>query len=373
MSRYVPSSGQEWESIEPQDAGFDPAKLAEIAAFHVANESEWPRSRYHPNGEYVGTAYIQEKPPFNEVIGPVRERDAPAGMLLKGGRIVSQWGDVARADMTFSVAKSFLGILAGLAVERGLIRSLDDRAADYALDDGFSGPHNSAITWRHLLQQTSEWEGTLWSKPDAVDRNRQAGPGASNDRKGEERALRAPGAHWEYNDVRVNRLSLSLMQVFRRPLPEVLNEAIMEPIGASGWEWRGYRNSTVEIDGAPMESVSGGGHWGGGLFIPTTVLARVGLLIQRGGEWNGRQLVSRDWIAQMCEACDANPVYGFMWWLNTARKLYPSAPESSVFALGAGNNLIWLDQEHDLVLVVRWVHREKIDGLLATTLAAIRR
>jgi CubicO group peptidase (beta-lactamase class C family) len=372
MSRYVPPVGREWETIGAREAGFDPDRLGEIAAFHDASESEWPRSMYHPNGEYVGTAYIQEKPPFNEVIGPVRERGPPAGMLLKNGRIVTQWGDVNRADMTFSVAKSFLGVLAGIAVERGLIRSLDDRVADYALDDGFSSSHNRAITWRHLLQQTSEWEGTLWSKPDSVDRNRQAGPGSNNERKGDERELRAPGTHWEYNDVRVNRLSLSLMQVFRRPLPEVLTEAIMQPIGAGGWDWRGYRNSTVEIDGKPMESVSGGGHWGGGFFIPTTALARFGLLIQREGEWNGRQLIAKEWIARMCEPCHANPVYGFMWWLNTQRKLYPSAPESSVFALGAGNNIIWIDQELDLVLVARWVHREKIDGLIATTLACMR-
>jgi CubicO group peptidase (beta-lactamase class C family) len=369
MSRYVPS-GQEWERIDPREAGFDPQRLAEVGRFHAANESEWPRSMYHPNGEYVGTAYIQEKPPFNEVIGPVRERGAPAGLILKGGRIVAEWGDIERPDMTFSVAKSFLGILAGLAVERGLIRSLDERCADYALDDGFAGEHNGAITWRQLLQQTSEWEGTLWSKPDSVDRNRQAGPGARNDRKGDERELRRPGTHWEYNDVRVNRLSLSLMQVFRRPLLEVLDEAIMTPIGASGWEWRGYRNSTIEIDGRPMESVSGGGHWGGGLFIPSTALARVGLLIQRRGEWNGRQLLARDWIAQMLEPCPVKPIYGFMWWLNTNGELVPSASHESVFALGAGNNIIWIDPRDDLVMVARWIHKEKIDGLVAAARAA---
>ncbi len=370
MPRYVPPSGQDWKHVAPEEAGYDPDRLAQVAAFHAAHESEWPRSMYHPDGQYVGTAYIDEKPPFNEVIGPVRERGAPAGMLLKGGRIAAQWGDVARADMTFSVAKSFLGVLAGLAFARGLIRSLDDRVAGYVQDDGFESPHNRAITWRHLLQQTSEWEGTLWSKPDAVDRNRQAGPGANNASKGEERALREPGTYWEYNDVRVNRLSYSLLQVFRRPLPEILDEAIMTPIGAEGWEWRGYRNSTVEIDGRPMESVSGGGHWGGGLFIPTTALARFGLLIQRKGEWEGKQLISADWVDRMCEPCPANPVYGFMWWLNTDRKLYPSAPASSVFALGAGNNIIWLDPEDDTVLVARWIHKGSIDGLIAATLAA---
>jgi CubicO group peptidase (beta-lactamase class C family) len=56
-------------------------------------------------------------------------------------------------------------VLAGVAVERGLIRSIDDPVRDYSLDDGFTSPQNRDITWRHLLDQTSEWEGTLFDKP----------------------------------------------------------------------------------------------------------------------------------------------------------------------------------------------------------------
>jgi CubicO group peptidase (beta-lactamase class C family) len=363
-STYTPGNADQWETIDPQKAGFNPALLAELEAYHAAHESEWPRSMYMPNGEYAGTAFIGDRPPHNTAIGPVKPRGGPAGMLLRGGRVVSHWGDTGRADMTFSVAKSFLGVLAGLAVERGLIRSLDDRMADYALDDGFEGAHNAAITWRHMLQQTSEWSGTLWGKPDTVDHNRQVGPGTASATKGEARVLRAPGAFWEYNDVRVNRLSLSLMQVFRRPLPEVLDEAIMTPIGATGWVWHGYENSTVEIDGRAMESVSGGGHWGGGFQISTDALARFGLLIARQGRWNGKQLVPESWIGQMLAPCPANPVYGFMWWLNTERQLYPSAPASSVFARGAGSNVVWIEPSDDILLVARWIRSDSIDGLI---------
>ncbi|MCC5983370.1 MAG: serine hydrolase [Rhodobacteraceae bacterium] len=368
---YVPGDLASWESVDPAEAGFDPGRLDQVAEFHRANESQWPNSMYMPNGEYVGTAYIEEKPPHNTVIGPVKERGGPAGMILRGGRIVSHWGDIERPDMTFSVAKSFLGVLAGLAVERGLIRSLDDRVADYALDDGFEGPHNSAITWRHLLQQTSEWEGTLWSKPDSVDRNRQAGPGAVNTAKGDDRDLSAPGTHWEYNDVRVNRLSLSLLQVFREPLDEVLEQSIMTPIGATNWVWHGYHNSQVVIDGREMTSVTGGSHWGGGFQIPTDALARFGLLVSRKGAWNGQQLIPATWIDQMLEPCHANPVYGFMWWLNTDRKLHPSAPATSFFALGAGSNVIWIDPELDIVMVARWVAKDKVDALVGTVRAAM--
>ena len=370
-STYVPDHLATWQRVSPQEAGFDPGALDRVAAFHAAHESEWPNSMYMPSGEYVGTAYIDEKPPHNTVIGPIKERGGPAGMILRGGRIVTRWGDITRPDMTFSVAKSFLGVLAGLAVERGLIRSLDDPMADYALDDGFEGLHNSRITWRHLLQQTSEWEGTLWGKPDSVDHNRQAGPGAVSTAKGDARTLASPGTHWEYNDVRVNRLSLSLMQVFRQPLPEVLDEAIMRPIGASNWVWHGYYNSRMIIDGREMESVSGGSHWGGGFQIPTETLARFGLLIARNGVWCDRQLVPAAWIDRMLEPCPANPIYGFMWWLNTDRKLFPSAPETSFFALGAGQNIIWIDPALDIVMVARWIHKDAGNGLVATVLAGL--
>ncbi len=67
----------------------------------------------------------------------------------------------------------------------------------------------------------------------------------------------------------------------------------------------------------------------------------------------------------------ANPVYGGMWWLNTGRQLFPSAPESSVFALGAGQHLIWIDDVHDLLMVVRWIDKPQCDGLIARVLASV--
>ncbi len=362
---YFPAAGEAWQTVAPRDAGFDPDGLAAAIAYADAHECTWPRSMYLDSGEYVGTAYVEEKPPYNEVIGEVRPRGGVNGMILRAGRIVAEWGDTRRADMTFSVAKSYIALVAGIAFDRGLIRSVDEPVADMP-DDGFESAHNRAITWRHLLQQTSEWQGTLWGKPDGVDHNRQAGLTHDNSRKGTLRELQRPGTRFEYNDVRVNRLAVSLTRLLRRPLPEVLREAVMVPIGASDtWEWRGYRNSAVEIDGRRMESVSGGGHWGGGLFIASRDHARVGQLMLRGGVWNGRRLLSDAWLRDLATPCAANPSYGYLWWLNTGRKLVPSAPETSIFAMGGGQNVIWVDATRDLVVVVRWLARENLDGFVA--------
>ena len=156
------------------------------------------------------------------------------------------------------------------------------------------------MTWRHLLQNTSEWEGELFGKSDVIDRNRSLGLEGKGP-KGDLRPLRPPGAFWEYNDVRVNRLSLALLRRFRRPLPEVFAERIMDPIGASSdWSWHGYRTSLVEIDGRMIENVAGGTHWGGGMLIHAEDQARIGLLMLRGGEWGGRRIYRKAGLTNCC-------------------------------------------------------------------------
>ena len=365
---YFPTR-DEWQTIDAADAGMDAQRLAEAVAFAESAETAWPRdlSRGLSAGEVAN-----EPPPWNEVLGPTKDRGGPNGLILRGGRIVAEWGDPSRTDMTFSIAKSYLSMLAGVAVARGLIRSVDDPVRLYALDDGFESAHNRDITWRHLLEQTSEWEGSLWSKPDLVDRNRQVGVGADNSRKGTHRDLHAPGTFWEYNDVRVNRLSLSLLQVFRRPLPEVLRESIMDPIGASDtWEWHAYRNARFEIDGILMPSVPGGSHWGGGIFIASRDHARVGLMMARGGRWNDRQVLPASWVAASCTPCAINPEYGFLWWLNTDRIHYDRAPASSYFAVGAGQSIIWVEPGHDLVMVARWIDNTRTNALIGRVMESL--
>jgi CubicO group peptidase (beta-lactamase class C family) len=294
--------------------------------------------------------------------------------VLRGGLVVAEWGDTARADMTFSVAKSYLSILAGLAWDRGLIGDPHDKVRSLVDDGGFDSPHNDGITWHHLLQQTSEWEGVLWDKPDLIDRNRTVGGQPSAAPKGSHRDLRAPGEFWEYNDVRVNRLSLALLRVWRRPLPDVFRELVMAPLGASAdWEWHGYRNSDVEIDGRRVQSVAGGGHWGGGIFISACDQARIGLLLLRRGMWGSRRVLSDAWIERMLQPCPLYPNYGYLWWLNAGQALYPSASPSSYYARGAGGNLTWIDPDNDLVAVLRWTDPAAMDGFMKLTVAALER
>lgn len=364
---YFPPPHPAWDHARPADAGLDAAAIEQAAAFAAAHETPWSRDLAH----MVATDFGEE-PPWNEALGPVRPRGGPNGLVLRGGRIVAEWGNTTQIDQTFSVAKSYLSILAGLAVDRGLIPDIDEEVRRRVDDGGFAPPHNHRITWRHLLQQTSEWEGELWDKPDLIDRHRSVGGRPAAGRKGTHRDLQAPGSFWEYNDVRVNRLALALLQVWRRPLPEVFRELVMDPIGASpDWEWHGYRTSWVELDGRRVQSVSGGSHWGGGVFIHAQDQARIGLMLLRGGLWGERRILSEAWIALMREPCPLFPQYGALWWLNTGGVLYPGASEGSYAASGAGGNLTWIDPDNDLVAVLRWIDQAGRNGVLAKLTAAV--
>ena len=371
---YTPAAEPGWETVEAGAAGFDAGRLEEAIRFHRAHETSWPRSMYLPDGRYIGTADIGDREEHAEVIGPVRPRNAPNGLILSGGRIVAEWGDTRAPDMTFSIAKSYLGLLAGLAVADGLVADLDEPVAETVKTDWFRAPQNAPITWRHLLQQTSEWSGTLWGKPDAADHNRVVGgaepaPGA----KGEVRAMKAPGDHFEYNDVRVNLLAACLTHRFGRPLPDVLKDRVMDPIGATtDWEWHGYRNAFVERGGTRVRSVSGGGHWGGGMFIASRDHARMGLLVARDGCWGDRRVLPEGWVRAMLTPSPRNNQYGMMWWLNAGPEVrHPTATPASVFALGAGVNLIWIAPELDLVAVFRWIARDQVGAFIGKVRAAI--
>jgi len=339
--------------------GMNAERLSEAVRFAKQAENKASRDL----AQVIASAFANE--PCNKIVGPTRPRGGANGMVIRNGYIVAEWGDTQRVDMTFSVTKSYLSTVAGLAVNDGLIRNLKDPVKDYVRDGKFDGDHNSRITWQHLLHQTSDWSGELWGKPDWADR-----PQGREQEKWSDREMHDPGTYFKYNDVRVNLLAYSLLNLWRRPLPFVLREEIMDPIGASpSWRWHGYENSWVTIDGQHIQSVSGGGHWGGGMFICTRDHARFGYLFLRDGKWRDKQLISKEWVDAMRVPAQAKSDYGYMWWLNTNKRQIAEAPASSFYAAGFGGNYIYVDQDNDLVIVLRWT--PDLPGVVKRVLAAI--
>lgn len=363
---YVPPAGA-WERRSPSALGMDSVKLADAVAFAMSKESKTPRDLELNHLRSFG------REPLGDAIGPLPPRGAATGVIVRKGYVVATWGDPGAEEITNSVTKSFLSTVVGLAVDDGRIRSVRDTVAEYvppivrARPNGtayardwpgtdkllmpFDTPHNRTITWDDLLRQVSDWEGTLWGKPEWADRPAQDANTWTT------RPRSAPGSTYEYNDTRVNVLALAALQVWRRPLPEVLKERVMDPIGASNtWRWYGYENSWIVLDGREVQSVSGGGHWGGGMVLNAWDMARFGLLTLRRGNWGGKQLLSDAWVTQALTPTRAQRTYGYMnWFVNPERSYLSAAPEQAFVHVGAGNNFIYVDPVNDIVAVIRWM------------------
>jgi len=355
---YYPPPG-DWQKKSPAELAMDAGKLGQAIEYAQAHGSTWDFEK-----DQVRT--------FGTPLGPLpKQRAATNGIILRHGYIVAEFGDTKADDPVYSVAKSFLSTVCSLAVAQGLIADANDPVAKYIHDGGYDSPHNAKITWKNHLQQTSEWEGSMWGKNADFIGAEEFGAGQMKPR-----AIKEPGSYWEYNDVRINRFSLSLLRLFGKPLPEVLKENIMDPIGASqNWRWMGYYNSKVDINGVmggrEIESVTGGTRWGGGLWINSEDLARFGLLILNRGKWKTRQIVSEQWLKEAVTLGEHGPDYGYLWWLNTKREQWPNGPASSFAAIGNGANTVWIDPDHDIVLVWRWCQSSAMDGMVQRIVGAV--
>ena len=400
---YYPPAG-EWAHRQPELVGLARKAVDSAVAIAMGSENKTPHNLLEAQRISFG------REPFGQAIGPFRDRGGVGGLIIKNGFIVAEWGDPDRVETTHSVTKSFVTTTVGLAFDRKMIRDIKDPVRGYmapivalkgppgagaplvtvpplsaswadssnteprngaafsafTMLEPFESEHNRKITWEHLLRQTSDWQGTLWGKPDWADRFRL--PQGSTDTNAViNRARTEPGSKFVYNDVRVNLMALASLNVWRRPLPQVLKEYVMDPIGASNsWRWYGYDNSWVIMDGALVQSVAGGGHWGGGMVINARDMARFGYLTLRNGKWRDKQLIAAEWIKMSRTPGPANDTYGFAnYYLNTGQKSLPSAPATAFYHLGNGNNIVYVDQEHDLVIVARWMNSMRsLDGMV---------
>lgn len=363
FAQYFPARSGDWEKIDAKKAGLNAKLLNEVVQFAESNE--------YSGSKDLRIAILQgfAREPYHDVLGPTKKRGGPAGMILKGGKIVAQWGDTRRVDMTFSVTKSYLSTIAGLAVDRGLIMSVDDPIVNYVWDDTYEGTHNAKITWDHMLTQSSDWSGSLFGMPAWSDRPPREG-GIDDWQRAE---LHEPGTYFKYNDVRVNVLSYSLLQVWRQPLPQVLKQYVMDPIGASTtWRWMGYDHAWVTVDGQKMQSVTGGGHSGGGVFISTEDHARFGLLFLNEGKWQDKQIISKEWVKAVQQPSQANGSYGYMWWLNKGDRKWPNVDNENIYyAAGFGGNFIVIDKQNELVVVTRWLEPSKLAEFMSRLYEAI--
>ncbi|NIJ41743.1 CubicO group peptidase (beta-lactamase class C family) [Parvibaculum indicum] len=277
------------------------------------------------------------------------DTDTTGLMAVSQGRVVYEnyrrGNDRDTRWISWSVGKSFISALIGIAVEEGHIASIDDKLVDYAPE--LKGTSYDGVTIRNALEMSS---GVAWnedySDPDSdISRFGRALAFGSSMVEFAKTLGRAnePGTVNLYNSLDAQMLGLVLLRATGESPSEYLEDRIWSKIGA---EHDGY----WVLDDTGMELAAGG------VNVTLRDYARFGLLYLNGGKWNGERIVPADWVKASHtpdaprlmpgkqELSDTVWGYGYLWWL-------PRAADGPFAAVGIYNQFIYVDPAQDLVIV----------------------
>lgn len=276
-----------------------------------------------------------------------------AYLVIHRGVLVHAYGDIARPMNLASVRKSVLSVLYGMQVDRGVIDLDQDLAALGITDKGGLSEVEQGATVRQLLQARSGvYHEAAYETPDAK-------------RRRPERGSHAPGSFWYYNNWDFNTLGTIFQRRTGRNVFEALKTDLAEPLQFEDFR---YPQDTK------FEYERSSDHPAYLMFLSARDLARVGLLLSRDGQWNGRQLVSSAWLRESITSY--SPVwggggYGYLWWVPShpfrAWRL-AGRPQQLALADGSGGQFMLVDRSRDIVLVHRvdnsrlWYRRNAVDA-----------
>ncbi len=305
---YWPTDGG-WATASPAEAGFDPAALSAAVTRAIADQSL-------------------------------------SVLVLRGGRIVAEaygggWGPDKSSQLA-SAAKSVLAVLIGICIDQGHIRNVDQSAADFI--PSWRGTPKQSITIRHLLTMTSGLHFEGLKLRDISGDQFQIDASSAIDH--------APGAQWAYATPMFHLLYHVVEQAAGEDFRAFAQRVLIGPLGMEHWSW--------------LTNVGQGEH-GPVTNYYTAIcsgrdLARFGLFALRGGNWNGRQLVSPAYFKAATSPSQAlNGSYGYLWWVNAKPGVepfgtvpsyrFPGSPPDTFGALGAGGQVAIETPSLDLVVV----------------------
>ena len=242
-----------------------------------------------------------------------------------------------------SVTKSVISLLLGIALDRKLIRDIDESVINWFPQySDLRDPEKERISLRHLLTMSAglEWNENV---PFTDPKNSAMGMLGSADRcrYALEQPVVAPGGQiWNYNSGGTLLLEAIIANAAGGALDDVAREFLLEPLGITDFEW------TRNLESGILE-------WGG-LRLRSRDLAKIGQLVLNGGNWNGRQIVSQKWVKESTAAhigiADLTYFYGYQWWLG--RSLVEGREVPWICAMGHGGQRIFAVPALDVVAVV---------------------
>jgi CubicO group peptidase (beta-lactamase class C family) len=323
-----PSSiGDGWEIASPDSVGMDGAQLCTIAARLALRSTKVHSVVVVRHGKLVFEQYF---PGYDQPWGQ------PDGQY--------EFSATTKHDMR-SASKSVISLLIGIAIDRKLIAGVDEPVLKFFPDyAAVKQPGWDAITLRHLLTMSSgfRWdEARAWTDPENDEPHLVTEP----DPLGYvlSRPIAAPpDALWTYNGGGTELLGNIIERVSKRSLEAFVHEALFQPLGITDAEWKHYQNGKIAA--------------ASGLRLRPRDAAKIGQLVLNRGQWNGRQIVPADWIAQSIvprfQAIGlfaSTQFYGYQWWMG--RSLAGDKEIKWVAAFGWGGQRIFIVPGLDLVMM----------------------
>jgi CubicO group peptidase (beta-lactamase class C family) len=299
-----------------------------LAAPQTAGAAAWPGKEWAtatPESRGMSAAALDEAAAYSQRYG------GASGCVIRHGYLVKEWGPTtALADIKSATKGAFGATALGLAVDEGLV-GLDDRARTHSPGLGGDRPQNrpdwlGEVTIRQLATMTAGFDDSRPAK-----------------------LVNRPGTAGIYSNDTANMLADLLTRKFGEDLESVLRRKVMDPIGVSPseWRWRDNQYRPKLIDGVKTREFASG------VTITHRALARVGYLYLREGRWDGRAILSPEFIREATRPTDLPapyPYYGFYWGSNAKGGLL-DMPRDAYWALGLGESILVVCPSLDVVAV----------------------
>ena len=243
--------------------------------------------------------------------------------------------------ISWSIAKSYLSTLIGVALEDGAIASMDDPVTKYA--PSLTGSAYDGATIRNVANMASGVafnEDYLDYDSDINKMGREVALGGSLDEFAAGLTARAgaPGENWRYVSIDTHVLGMVLRGATGRSVADYMADKLWSRIG-------------VEADAYYVTDGEGAAFVLGGLNIRTRDYAKLGRLFLRDGDWNGEQIIPADWVRESTAQSAPPPAdpdhelgYGYQWWL-------PADADEEFFAIGVYGQYIWVDRKANVIIV----------------------
>src|SRR4051794_40042167 len=325
--------------------------FATVVGHAHAAEFEWRSAT--PESQGMSQAKLDA---LRDAIAPTTK----ALFIVRNDRVVYEWyaadHSADKPHYTASMAKAIVGgVSCAVAMTDGKIK-LDDPAAKF-IKQWQTDPQKSKITIRQLgshtagledssvegVSHTNEpgWKGEFWKRLDPPNDpftiSRDQTPVVSE-----------PGTKWGYSNPGIALLTYAVTAAIQdgphKDVRTLLRDRVMRPIGAPDKEWSVGYTKTYMVDGMPMV-----GSWGGGNYTARTA-ARVGRLMLRDGDWDGKQLISKEAIRETTIDAGTPGPNGIGWWSNNDGH-FAKLPKDAYWGSGAGNQTLLVVPSLNLIVV----------------------